>query len=129
MQTITLSPSSIMLKSAMAWPTWRCSFLESLFVSCTAFASASWSCFAPMAVSSDFFQTEHLAPDQLAIGAHVGLLRRHLRCLHARVGEHQRQHVVAQRFLQVDMALADALADGAPHEVVVDHFVQRVVFR
>src|SRR3990167_8252551 len=47
MHTMTLSASSIMLKSAMAWPTSRCRRLRSLFISCAclrarAASSASW---------------------------------------------------------------------------------------
>ena len=39
---MTLSPASIMLKSAIAWPTWRCSFLLSLLASKACLRVSRW---------------------------------------------------------------------------------------
>jgi hypothetical protein len=66
--------------------------------------------------------------DGVAVGVDVGLLGGHARGAHARVGQHQRQHVVGQRLLQVDVAARHALGDAAADEVVVHHLVQRVGF-
>ena len=71
-------------------------------------------------------EAEDFDADRLAVGVDVGLLGRHPRGLDARVREHQAQHVVGQRFLQVDMALLHAQRDRAADEVVVDHLVEFV---
>ncbi len=39
------------------------------------------------------------------------------------------RNVVDQRFLQVDVPLFNAVADGEPNEVVVDHFMNPVMAR
>src|SRR4051794_33011341 len=110
-----------MLKSAIACVTWRCSRLLSFLSSCASLrvsrSRESGSSTALMGKGSSkgrrFGQAEHLAADGVAIGVHVGLLGGHAGRLHARMRQHQAQYVVAQRLLQVNVALLDAQRDGA----------------
>src|SRR6218665_1248958 len=99
MHTMTLSPSSIMLKSVMAWPARRCRRFESLLISKSAFSAALESITALM--SEVLLEPEHFAAHRLAVGIHVGFFGGHARGLHERVREHQREHLVAQGLLQV----------------------------
>jgi hypothetical protein len=73
-----------------------------------------------------FLQAEDFAAHGIAIGVDIGLLGGDPGGAHLGVGQHAGQHVVAQRFLQVDVALGHPLGDGAAHEVVVHHLLQRV---
>ncbi len=72
---------------------------------------------------------EHLHAHALAIGIDVGLFGRHPHGLHPRMFEHDARHVVAQGFLQMDVAARDTRGDHAAHEVVIDHFVELVLLR
>jgi len=45
------------------------------------------------------------------------------------VAQHDLGHVVAEGFLQVHVALRDALGNAAADEIVVDHFVEFVLRR
>jgi hypothetical protein len=65
----------------------------------------------------------------VAVVVHVGLARGHARRHHLGVGQHGRKHGVAQRLLQVDVALRDDAGDLVAHEVVVHHLVDPVVAR
>jgi hypothetical protein len=119
---MTLSPGSIMLKSAIAWPTCRCRRLLSLLASKASLARVAPGFGVRHAALLD---AEDLDAHGVAVGVDVGLLGAHARGAHARVGQHQRQHVVGQGLLQVDVAARHALGDAAADEVVVHHLVQR----
>src|SRR5438046_1126231 len=102
---MTLSPSSIMLKSAIAWPTCRCSRLDSLLISRAARLSGSSTALISFSLHIAsllcFGDAEDFAADRFAVGIHVGLLGRYACGPHSRMRQHQRQDVVAQRFLQM----------------------------
>src|SRR5882672_624581 len=135
---MTLSPSSIMLKSVMALPVKRSRRLRSLICSRSAFSllrrlsAGSTGAFIRPAPDRNWyltplFEAEDFDADGFDVLVHIGLFARDTHGAHRGMREQRACNVVDQRFLQIDVAGVEAAADRGSHEIVVDNLVD-VIF-
>src|SRR4051812_37198901 len=78
---------------------------------------------------ASFLDVDDFHADTLAVWVDIRLGGRYAHRTHLGMRQHRARDVVAQRFLQMNMALRNAPGDGLAHEIVIDHFMEMIPFR